>query len=501
MSAISRVHFKARDSARRLGLGEGDAVVVGVSGGPDSTCLLDVLEEVRGRHGLDFAIHAAHLIHDFRGKEKYDDAQFVRDFCEGRGLKLTVDEVDVEAYQRDNGVSSFEQAARDLRYGFLGRVATTVGARFVAVAHTADDLAETVLLHIARGSGIHGLRGMDEVGAWPYPIGQDAPRLWRPLLGARRADTVGYCTEQGIGYRDDSTNYMEDFARNRVRMNLMPALAENLNPRVVDALGRLARTSSIQLDFLEACAEEQWGTVAPEPPASDGVVRLRRDKLTDLHPALQALVLRRAWISASGDSKRLSEGHIRQMALIASGNASGRSVILPSGYVAQANGNWLGIFPGDAADDCPYPVSFGEFRLTMPWGPIAVAVTKRGGWEVAAQSVKLRAGETLDTGDPMRTYLSASALAAGAIVRTWQTGDRIQPLGMSGHRKLQDLFTDRRVPREWRSRVPLVVTPAGVAWAVGAQIADWAAVNRSPDGDTEAVLVEFRLDSAHAAGE
>ena len=147
----------------------------------------------------------------------------------------------------------------------------------------------------------------------------------------------------------------------------------------------------------------------------------------------------------------------------------------------------------------PYPSAFGEFRLTLPWGPIAVGVTKRGGWEVTAQKATLPAGKCLDTGDPMETYFSATALAEGATVRTWQPGDRIQPLGMSGHRKVQDLFTDAGIPRDWRFRVPLVVTPRGVAWVVGVRIADWAAVRRSPGGSVEAVLVKFQLDPQRVA--
>ena len=492
MSAIYRVHFKALDSARRLDLRETDTVVVGISGGPDSTALLDVLGDIRRELGIRFKLHAAHLTHDFRGQEKYDDAQFVRDFCTDRGRELTVEEVDVASYQREHGVSSFEQAARDLRYQFLERVARETGARFVAVAHTADDLAETVLLHIARGSGMHGLRGMTETATWPYPADDPAPRLWRPLLGVRRADTIAFCTERHIGYRDDTTNYMEDFARNRVRLNLMPALAEQLNPRIVPALGRLARTAATQLDFLEACADEHWPAVAPGPVTEQGMLRLRRDTLADLHPALQALILRRAWASVTGDNKRLTEGHLQQMARIAGGNASGKTVMLPGEYTVRTNREWLEIYPADAFDACPYPDWPGDFRITLPWGPIASGVTKRGDWEVTAEAVKVEAGASLDTGDPMRAYLSPSALAEGATVRTWQPGDRMQPLGMSGRRKLQDLFTDAGLPREWRDKIPLVITPAGIAWAVGVRLADWAAVRRDEQGNAEAVLLTLQ---------
>ena len=493
MSAIYRVHFNALGSARRIDLRPTDTVVVGISGGPDSTALLDVLRNIRRTLGTRFRVHAAHLIHDFRGQEKYDDARFVQDFCEVRGCELTVEEVDVAAYQRKHGVSSFEQAARDLRYRFLEQVARETGARFVAVAHTADDLAETILLHVARGSGMHGMRGMTEVSPWPYPGDDSTPRLWRPLLGVRRADTIEYCNERGIGYRDDTTNYMEDFARNRVRMNLMPALAEQLNPRIVHALGRLARTAATQLDFLEACADEHWPAVAPEGVDADGMLRLRRDKLAELHLALQALVLRRAWTSVTGDSKRLTEGHLQHMASIASGKVSGKTVTLPGGYAARTDGEWLKISPADLPDDCPYPDWPGDFRVTLPWGPIAVGVTRRGGWEVTAETVKLQPGASLDTGDPMQVYLSPSALAEGATVRTWQPGDRMQPLGMSGRRKLQDLFTDAGWPRNWRDRIPLVVAPAGIAWVVGLRLANWAAVQRDENGEAEGVRLTFQI--------
>ena len=492
-SPILRMYFRVLDAARRLDLLPTDTVVVGISGGPDSTALLDALGNIRHRLGTRYELHAAHLIHDFRGQEKYDDAQFVRDFCADRGWESTIEEVDVAAYQRERGISSFEQAARDLRYEFLGRVAEKVGARIVAVAHTADDVAETVLLHIARGSGMHGLRGMSEVASWPYPGDDPMPRLWRPLLGVRRADTIAYCTERRIGYRDDTTNYMQDFARNRVRMNLMPALAEQLNPRIVPALGRLARTASVQLDFLEACADEHWPAVAPEGVDANRMLQLRRDKLADLHPALQALVLRRAWTSVTGDSRRLTEEHLQQMARIAVGKASGKTVMLPGGCTARTNGRWLEIYPAGIPDGCPYPDWPGDFRITLPWGPIAVGVTKRGGWEVTAETVKLQPGMCLDTGDPMRVYLSPSALTEGATVRTWQPGDRMQPLGMSGRRKLQDLFTDTGLPREWRDRVPLVITPSGIAWAVGVRLADWAAVQWDENGEAEAVQLTFQI--------
>ena len=486
--AVRQLYFNVLSAARRAGLGPGDVVVAGVSGGPDSCALMTVLSWVAEDTRFGFTVQPAHLLHDFRGQETYDDADFVRRMWPN----CIIDEVDVAAYQRESGVSSFEQAARDVRYDFLARVARQVGARLVAVGHTADDLGETVLLHLARGSGLHGLRGMSELDEWPYLAGQEQDlRVWRPLLALTRHHTISLCRHRRITYRDDSTNYMREFARNRVRHDLMPALKEQLNPRIVEALGRLSRTASAQADYMEEQADLLWPEVASKPVTEDGALHLDRERLAEAHPALRHILLRRAWIAVTGQDRRLTERHLAAMARLVAAPGSGKTVELPRGYRFSAKGPDATLAAPQRRDDCPYPALRREFRLTLPMGPIAVAVTKQDGWEVTAQAVRLPPDAALDTGDPMAAYLSPAALAEGATVRTWQAGDRIQPLGMSGTRKLQDLFTDAGVPRGWRERMPLVVTPAGIAWVAGVRIADWAAVPASDSGEIPAVMVRF----------
>ena len=483
-----RLHTTAITTARRAGLKSGDVVVAGVSGGPDSCTLMNLLDRASDRFG--FQVQPAHLMHDFRGQETRDDAEFVRQMWPN----CIVDEVDVSAYQRESGVSSFEQAARDLRYEFLARVAHQVGAQMVAVGHTADDLAETVLLHLARGSGLHGLRGMSELDPWPYP--SESPdrhvphlRVWRPLLGLTRHHTISYCRNYGIDYRDDSTNYMRDFARNRVRLDIMPALKQQLNPRIVDALGRISRTASAQVDYMEEQASLLWPKVASVSGADGSALRLNRTRLAETHPALRQVILRRAWVAVTGHEHRLTERHLAAMSDATANPVSGKTIQLPRGFRFDVDGPWATLHSPGGVDDCPYPGPVREFRLTLPWGPIAVAVTRRDGWEVTAEAVR-PGPESLDTGSPLSAYLSSRALGEGATVRTWQPGDRMQPLGMSGTRKLQDIFTDARIPRDWRERIPLVVTPRGIAWIVGNRIADWAAV-RPQSGDDGATLIRF----------
>jgi tRNA(Ile)-lysidine synthase len=490
-----RLYTTALTTARRAGLGPGDVVVAGVSGGPDSCTLMGVLGRARNRYG--FKVQPAHLLHDFRGQETSDDADFVHQMWPD----CIFDEEDVAAYQRKSGVSSFEQAARDVRYEFLARVARQVGARLVAVGHTADDLAETVLLHVARGSGLHGLRGMSELDPWPYPTtlrGHDAPatdlKVWRPLIDLTRHHTISYCKNYGIDYRDDSTNYMREFARNRVRLDLMPALKEQLNPRIVQALGRVSRTAAAQVDYMEGQADLVWPQIISEPAAEGGTLHLDRIGLAETHLALRHVILRRAWVQATGQEHRLTERHLAAMAHAAANPGSGKTLELPRGFRFTVDARWATLACPGRADNCPYPPGTREFRLTLPWGPIAVAVTRRDGWEVTAESARMHPETPLDTGNPLTAYLSSEALAEGATVRTWQPGDRMQPLGMSGTRKLQDIFTDAKIPRLWRERVPLVVTPRGVAWIVGVRVADWAAV-RLTSGQTAATFIRFEPQS------
>ena len=496
-----RLYTTAITTARRAGLGPDDVVVAGVSGGPDSCALMRVLGIACTDTRFGFKVQPAHLMHDFRGQETYDDADFVRRMWPD----CIFDEVDVAAYQSNSGVSSFEQAARDLRYDFLARVARQVGARLVAVGHTADDLAETVLLHVARGSGLHGLRGMSELDPWPYPVTpgngdgrQEELRVWRPLIDLSRHHTVSYCRNYGIDYRDDSTNYMRDFARNRVRLDIMPALKEQLNPRIPDALGRISRTAAAQVDYMEQQADLLWPSIVPQPVAGDGSLRLDRVGLAEAHLALRQIILRRAWIAVTGHEHRLIERHLAAMSRAISDPGSGKTIDLPRDHQLDVGSRWATMSGPARADDCPYPDPVREFRLTLPWGPIAVAVTRRDGWEVTAESVRVSPETSLDTGNPLTAYLSPGALAEGATVRTWQPGDRMQPLGMSGTRKLQDIFTDARIPRHWRERIPLVVTPQGIAWIVGGRIADWAAVR---PGAEEVPATFIRFDPQPATAE
>ena len=498
----ARVERLASDSLSRCGFspeysGEGATpLVVGVSGGPDSTALLYCLYRIRKAWGLQ--LHVAHLNHDFRGEEADADAEFVTNLAVELDLPVTVEKRDPIAYQRERGISSFEQGARELRYAFLSNVATSIGATAVAVAHTADDLAETVLLHILRGSGLHGLRGMTEQAPWPWPVNLPQLRLLRPLLEATKAETVAYCNSLGRSFRVDTGNALPRFTRNRVRQSLLPLLAEEYNPRIQESLVRLAHTASLELDFLERETDAIWHQVLIDNEEGDaGFVSLHRQALSKLHPALRRMVLRRAYILVAGDARRLRESHLRAMAESAGSRSSGQTLQLPGDWRLHVTYDFLRLSKNPALD-CPYPPLPGEYPVSLPQSTGAVALTRLEGWNISIQIVTASGPEQITQAQPFTAYFGLGAfdpeaLDRGLRIRSRQPGDRFQPLGMTHQKKLQDFFTDARTPESWRDRVPLLVADRGIAWVVGHRIAEWARV-RTPAGDQDQMYaVSFQL--------
>jgi tRNA(Ile)-lysidine synthase len=479
---------------RRAGYsGNHITLVVAASGGPDSSALLHGLRRLKDSHRLK--LHVAHLNHNFRGEEADADARFVSSQARELGLPSTVEKQDPLEYQRRKHISSFEQAAREMRYAFLAGVARDVGATAVALGHTADDQAETVLLHVLRGSGLHGLRGMTELSPWPWPGEGWGPPLFRPLLAVTKADTVGYCRALGRDFREDSGNYLPGFTRNRVRHQLLPLLASEYNPRVRESLVRLARTASLNLEYLEGEVDRAWPQVAVE---DDGCVNLKLSALAALHPGLQRMLLRRGYAVLMGDTRRLRESHLTAMAALIAGQAAGRTVELPGGAKLQRAYDYLLLFR-EASRACPLPQMEGEHSLVLPSAVGRDTVRSVGGWRVTLRAVespqpvpeKGGQGGIPPPGSVCSEWLDRASLGDQLSVRTRRPGDRFRPLGMSQEKKLQDFFTDLKVPRLWRDRVPLLVSDRGIAWVVGYRIADWARMEAMTSPGRPVVWVEF----------
>ena len=459
---------------------EGKKLLVAVSGGPDSLALLYSLYLLRGEYGLTLC--GAHLNHKLRGAESEADAEFVGDTFEGLGIPFTVDGVDVAAYRREHRLS-LEDAARRVRYSFLADAAARYGADAIALGHTADDQAETVLMHIIRGSGLDGLRGMQTLDR--RTIGGRRVALFRPLLNVSRAETGAYCRALCLSPRIDPSNSSPEFLRNRIRMELVPLL-EQMNPSARDALARLARNATQDSDYIRERADAVWRETARQ--AEDGVVRLDAVALGGEHAAIRGRVLRRAIEAAGGE---VTQSHILDMMALL-GGAPGKRLHLSGGlgFVTGYGEAYVG--SADVVGDAllPLPALRGEFFVPVP------GEARVGGWRIRTSLKTDIDGQDREdflsrpTFSPLgedlfvTELLDMDCVGESLRVRGRLAGDRFQPLGMEGSKSLREFMIDARVPRGWRDGLPLVVSERGIACVPGWRIAHWARVT----GETRRVL-------------
>lgn len=239
----------------------GDKLLVAVSGGADSVCLLNIL--ARHRDALGVELHVAHLNHQLRNAESDADAAYVSNLARKLGVPVTIERRDVAAYHDRNG-GSLEESAREVRYGFLADVAGMLGISKIVTGHTCDDHIETILLHLLRGTGTTGLRGLQARSILPCGKNTGRFELLRPLLEVTRQETVDYCRRHRLAPRSDSSNESLSFLRNRVRLELLPVL-RSYNTGIDRALLRLADIAGDDISFIEQQASLLWDDLAKGP--------------------------------------------------------------------------------------------------------------------------------------------------------------------------------------------------------------------------------------------
>lgn len=428
----------------------GDHVLAAVSGGADSMALMSLLYRWQEEDG--FRLTVAHLDHGLR-PDSVVDAAFVRDQARERGLDCVVERVDAAAAAAGSG-DSLEMAARRVRYRFLEQAARSVGAGVIAVGHTQDDQAETVLLRLARGAGGRGLAAMRprvrRRGLW----------LVRPLLGSTRASLELRLRQEGIPWREDPSNLDERFLRNRIRRCVMPAMAEHLNPSVREALARSAEILSEEDRWLEAQARRRLTRCLD----GDGVA-IRVDLLRRHPPALRRRMVAR-WLGDRGvDPARLGFDLLARIESAMSRAGAPVSVPLPGGGRLEVAYGRLEVTAGlqPAPDETVWPLAAPGVTEIEAFG-VRVVIGYARGYRPASGSGIGRL--------PAECWLDRAAAASGGLgLRGWRDGDRMAPGGMRGTVKLQDVWVDRKVPRRMRRSVPLLVCAGQVVWVPGYRVA------------------------------
>ena len=382
-------------------------VLVALSGGPDSVALALLALESGAR------VSAAHVEHGIRGADSLQDMEFVEDFCARQGIPLYTTRIDVPGLAQKAGVG-LETAAREARYAFLREAKAKIGADVIATAHHRDDQMETVLMHLFRGCGTHGLEGM-------RPRSGD---LVRPLLEYSKADLIAYLQKKGQPYREDATNRLSDTPRNALRNGAIPSILRAY-PQAARAIAQLARVAQLEGEYLDAQAR-----------------LLLRQELCGYSVdkgAPEALV-KRAMACVIPDFGGVQAAYERH------------SASLPGGWQAETYGNRV------------YFISPAAAPLFV--APLTAGGACAGGVEVVAAPCE---GEI--STDPMAQVFCELALR-GAVLRSRKQGDFIQPLGMAGRKKLSDYMADRKIPAPLRAFWPVVAVESEVLWVIGVGVSE-----------------------------
>ena len=443
MTLGAEVHMRQRVAdfiAQHDLLRAGASAVVGVSGGADSVALLHMLTALAPSMG--FTVCAAHFNHGIRGAAADADEAFVQRLCARLGVPLFCGRADVPSLAESRG-QTLEQAAREARYAFLEEARVHFGADVIAVAHHMDDQAETLLLHLARGAGLAGLVGMKPRRG----------RVIRPLLPLRRSEIEAYLSQEGLSFCTDETNLLRDSTRNRIRLDVLPYLAEHVNPAIVPALCAASELLAQDEAYLCEAAGQRLLSVQRGENAYD------RAALAALPPALLGRAVRMA-LAAAGAEKDIERTHVEQVIALLQGRTGARLYLPGVDVWVDYALLCVGRLPEEAPEPFEVPlVRAGETR------------TEKGVFlaeEVPPERF---------VRDPFIACFDLAKLPAeGLSVRSRRPGDRFFPLNAPGRRKLKEFFIDRKVPRAERE-VPLIACGQEILFVPGFSVADTVKVD------------------------
>jgi tRNA(Ile)-lysidine synthase len=436
-----------------------DTVLVAVSGGPDSVCMLHVLLSLRQE--LGFEVKVAHLDHGFRGEESRADAEFVRGLASRFGVPAISGEENVPRFVLSHSMSK-QDAARMIRYRFLIRVSKLEYCQRIATAHNADDQAETVLMRLIRGAGPDGLAGI------PVKRGD----IIRPLLGVWRAEVEAYLARHALPFRTDSSNLEPIYLRNRVRSRLIPVLAD-YNPAIAETLVNLGTIMSDVSSHFETITDRALVEVVKS--ARVGQFALDLGKLTGYDEASRRYIFRRVFESLRPDLSPLPFHHVENLMGLVRRGEVGVSVELPDGARARLEHGVLVMSHGDG------PHAIQERGLPVPGSAGFPDARLR----LTAQLLKREElPERLDDAGDDAAYFDWDAIRPPLAVRGRREGDRFRPFGMEGTKSLKELMIDAKIAASFRDAVPVVRDQEGIIWVVGLRRSATAPIT----DETETVL-------------
>ena len=451
---------KVKETIKRFGMLEpGDRVLVAVSGGPDSVCLLSALHSLSEE--LRISLHVAHLDHMFRGKESGDEAHFVEDLAKKLGIPSTIDHIDVPAFCREQGLPP-QAGAREVRYAFFTRIARATGAARIATGHTATDQAETFLMRLLRGAGVTGLSAIRPMRG----------NIIRPLIDLTRDEVLDYLRSAGAEFVTDPSNAKPLYTRNRIRLEIMPVL-KRFNPRIEKALaseaGLLRDEDEAIGQYVETIAETVF-------TRNEDVLAVKRNDFNALPHAFRRRIFRKIAGLSGADPSTLSLAQIDNALVFMAAAQTGRTMSLTWGLsIGREYDRFVISIPTDRQEF--------SYSLTSP----GITVISELGLEVEisiTDSISMTPEEKIYLWQAMFDY---DKIGRFLTLRNRRLGDWFRPSGMGGRsKKLQDYLVDKKVPRRKRDQVPLLCIGDDILWVVGFRTDERFAAG--PDAKTVVVV-------------
>jgi tRNA(Ile)-lysidine synthase len=424
----------------------GSAVLAAVSGGPDSVALLYLLTELRDTFG--FRLTVAHMNHGVRGPESDADEAFVKELAGALGLDNVAKKVDAPALA-EKEKQSLEEACRDVRRRFLLDTAKKTDCRFIATGHHMDDQAETVLLRLVRGAGVTGLAAIQ-------PVTPDG--FIRPLIECKRLEVHHFLEERRISFREDPTNLDRAHLRNRVRLDLLPLLEKQFNPSIVDILCRTAGNMADAEALLSQLGlSAMRGT---EVESEHDRLSLDLERLRTYDESMWRYILRSAYKTLVGDSQGLTHRHLQALVDLVGSRSTGTIIHLPRGIRAKRGYGVVELF-GEKPHPRPKQV---EMAVLVPG---LTPVPDLGGL-LETQLISLEdVPSDLRAADASVAFFDMEKISHPLKIRVRKDGDRIQPFGLDGTKKLKDVLIELKVPHEQRDRLPVLADSKGILWVAG----------------------------------
>ncbi len=441
-------------------LKKGDHVIVGVSGGPDSVCLLHVLFLVKKEYQLTLSV--VHINHMLRGKDADADEAYVKELCKEMNLPFYPYRIDVRAMTKALSTSE-EEAGRKARYDAFFEVLRNKKANKIAVAQNMNDQAETLLMRLARGSGLDGLSGIDYMREGV---------VIRPLLDTSREDIEAYCKAHNLKPRIDQTNLKPIYTRNKIRLELIPYLAENFNKKIVPNLWKTAKILKEDKDFIYFFADEAYEKCCKKK--TEYRIDIEKIAFNELHIAIKKRVILRT-LKDLGVEKDIGTVHLDNMINIIKDNKTSVGMDLPYDLRIEIGYDNIHITNKKEKNICQ------RFCYEIEWGK-NIQIKELNA--VISSEVLLNKGQEISKIDHIK-YFDYDKLNGPLMVRTRRAGDRFSPLGMKGSKKLKDFFIDEKIPKKDRDHIPLVCCGSEVLWIIGYRINDKFKV----DAETKRIVI------------